>query len=92
MLEKFICKTISRQVENIVHENYGISCLHDVCEDMAKVFIYLHVGVIDCEEVVCQEPDLTFTPTTVVEFECASVVVTSPDDPSPCSPINIISF
>lgn len=94
MLERFICKTIARQVENIVHENYGITCLHDVCEDMAKVFLYLYVGTIDCETVVCTRPTLTFTPTDVEEFACTTTTIseTGDEDPPQCFPVTITSF
>jgi len=91
MLEKFICTTLSKQIENVNHENHGITCLHDVCEDMVKVFIYLHVGVLDCGKLICEPPVLTFSE-FVEEFVCTSINIDDPTDPSTCFPINIISF
>ena len=91
MLEKFICTTISKHIENVIHENHGITCLHDVCEDMVKVFIYLHVGIIDCNTLVCEPPTLTF-PEVIEEFACTTITITDNEDPESCSPINIISF
>lgn len=90
MLEKQICNTVAKYVQNSLHDIYGISCQHDICSEVSKMFIYLYVGDIDCGALVCGEkPTINFDPTEEVDDSCATITITDSDTPISCNPINI---
>jgi hypothetical protein len=90
MLVKQFCNTIAKYVQNVIHEEHGIACQHDICEDVAKMFIYTKVGAFDCGKLICGNPPLdNFNPVDEEDISCKTITISDIDDSTFCIPITI---
>lgn len=90
MLAKDICNTVGKFIQNMINEEYGMTCHNDICQDVANMFIHLYVGKIDCGKLKCGEfIDISFDPTEEEEFSCVDISITDPTIVPPCNTIYI---
>jgi hypothetical protein len=90
MLEKKICNTVAKYVKNVLHDVYGISCKNNLCKEVAEMFIYMHVGKIDCGKLICgNPPEINFDPNQTEEKACKTITIEPVDNSKPCKPLII---